>query len=43
MDFTGYAFDPVSIVAFYAGSWLLGLLVGGIVAALFGVVGRRGG
>lgn len=43
MDFTGFAFDPASVLAFYVGSWVLGLVAGGIVAALLGAVGRRGG
>lgn len=43
MDFSGFAFDPASIMAFYVGCWLLGVVAGGIAAALFSVVGRRGG
>lgn len=43
MDFTGFAFDPGSILAFYVGCWLLGVVAGGIAAALMGAVGRRGG
>jgi len=44
MDFSGFSFDPASVVAFFAEAWLLGMIGGGVAAALFSVVsGRRSG
>lgn len=43
MDFTGFAFDPGSVMAFYVGCWLLGVTAGGLAAAVFAAVGRRDG
>jgi len=41
--FVGFAFDAPSVLQLFAEAWLLGIIGGGVVAALFGAVGRRGG